>query len=83
MAEVREGGCLCGAVRYRVRGEPKISAVCHCNVCKRRTGSAFGMSAYFDEADVEVTSGALKTHQFHSLKVVVGQKWSSAQPVEP
>jgi hypothetical protein len=32
------GGCLCGAVRYEVRG--KLSAVwaCHCSQCRRTTG---------------------------------------------
>jgi hypothetical protein len=30
-----EGGCLCGAVRYRVDGEPVVSAVCHCRTCRK------------------------------------------------
>src|SRR5262249_36765904 len=28
-------------------GEPVFQAVCHCNECKKRTGSAFGVNAYF------------------------------------
>jgi hypothetical protein len=65
MAEAHEGGCLCGAVRYRVVGEPIIDGVCHCTICKRRTGSAFGISAYFDKAAVQI-SGELKTYEYHS-----------------
>jgi hypothetical protein len=65
MAEIHEGGCLCGKVRYRVVGNPNIAAVCHCTFCKRRTGSAFGTSAYFDEAAVDIT-GVLKTYEYHS-----------------
>lgn len=32
---MREGGCLCGAVRYRVEGEPLASGVCHCGTCRK------------------------------------------------
>jgi hypothetical protein len=66
MAEIHEGGCLCGSVRYRIVGNPIIAGVCHCTLCKRRTGSAFGMSAYFDEAAVEITRGGLKTYEYRS-----------------
>ncbi|HEV7276584.1 MAG TPA: GFA family protein [Devosiaceae bacterium] len=38
---VRSGGCLCGAVRYEVRGEPFKVGLCHCTVCRQITGSAF------------------------------------------
>jgi hypothetical protein len=34
-----EGGCLCGTVRYRVDGNPTVSAICHCRSC-RKTASA-------------------------------------------
>lgn len=66
MAEIHEGGCLCGAVRYRVIGEPKHAGVCHCTFCKRRTGSAFGIGAYFDEVSVQITAGVLKTYEYRS-----------------
>ena len=66
MAQTHEGGCLCGAVRYRVAGDPKIAGVCHCTFCKRRTGSAFGLSAYFDEVAVQITSDVLKKYEYRS-----------------
>lgn len=59
MDNVHEGGCACGAVRYRVRGQPTIGMVCHCRFCQRRLGSAFGIIAYFNEQDVEITQGQL------------------------
>jgi len=34
-----EGGCLCGAVRYRLSGPPMESTVCHCASCRRATGA--------------------------------------------
>ncbi len=38
------GGCICGRVRYEVRGQPLMAIVCHCRTCQKRTGSAFSMS---------------------------------------
>ena len=38
MGEVHEGGCHCGAVRYRVAGALEDVAHCHCSVCRRVTG---------------------------------------------
>jgi hypothetical protein len=34
-----EGGCLCGAVRYRVEGAPMSSSVCHCRSCRLASGA--------------------------------------------
>jgi hypothetical protein len=66
MVEIHEGGCLCGAVRYRVTGEPNLAAVCHCTRCKRMTGSAFSIPAYFDDSSVRIVRGALKTYECRS-----------------
>jgi len=33
-----EGGCYCGAIRYRSTGAPEISLQCHCRECQYATG---------------------------------------------
>ncbi|MBN8292925.1 GFA family protein [Rhodobacter sp. NTK016B] len=66
MSEFHEGGCACGAVRYRVSGAPDKAAICHCRYCQLRTGSAFGISVYFPDEAVELVSGDLKEYSFQT-----------------
>ena len=35
-----EGGCLCGALRYRIEGEPLVSSTCQCRSCRRAAAAA-------------------------------------------
>ena len=60
MTDIHEGGCFCGAVRYRTIGAPKRVSACSCEWCRKRTGSALGVSVYFEQANVEFTKGVLK-----------------------
>lgn len=57
-----EGGCLCGAVRYRVTAQPAHTTVCHCTFCQRLTGSAFLVEPIFREADVAFSGATPKVH---------------------
>jgi hypothetical protein len=34
-----EGGCLCGAVRYRATGESLARTLCHCRTCRLASGA--------------------------------------------
>lgn len=52
------GGCLCGAVRYRLR-HPKSAYWCHCTMCRRVSGSAALPWVSVARADFEVTDGTL------------------------
>lgn len=39
-----EGGCQCGAVRYRASVDRLVAYVCHCRECQKQSASAFGIS---------------------------------------
>jgi hypothetical protein len=54
-----EGGCACGAVRFRATGSPLRVGMCHCMTCRRVHGSAFGSYAIF-ERDAVVVTGATR-----------------------
>lgn len=34
-----EGGCLCGAIRYRATASPLRGVICHCSMCRRHSGA--------------------------------------------
>jgi len=53
----RTGGCLCGAVRYRVTGPLRPVIMCHCTQCRRMTGHVMAATAA-RRADFELLSGA-------------------------
>jgi hypothetical protein len=40
--EIRTGGCQCGAVRFRIKGELGRASICHCRMCQKQFGSFFG-----------------------------------------
>jgi hypothetical protein len=61
----RTAQCACGIASITVSQAPSIYGVCHCTNCKRRTGSAFGISAYFKRSDVVRTVGQTTTYSFH------------------
>jgi hypothetical protein len=49
-----EGGCSCGAVRYRLLSEPLFVHCCHCLNCQRQTGSAFVINVLIEADRVEL-----------------------------
>ena len=52
-----EGGCSCGAVRYRLTSAPMIVHCCHCLDCQRQTGSGFVINAMIETDRIERLSG--------------------------
>jgi hypothetical protein len=53
-----EGGCACGALRYRLTSDPMFVHCCHCRDCQRQTGSAFVLNALIESDRMTMLSGA-------------------------
>ena len=66
MTDTHEGGCVCGAVRYRVQGPPVVGTVCHSRFCQTRLAGAFAVMASFKEEAVEALQGQLSTIEHRS-----------------
>lgn len=76
MSDAYTGGCACGAVRYRIAGEPVFMNDCHCRDCQQRSGTGHGSYLTFPDRsrvridgqaatwDIVADSGNIKTHAF-------------------
>ncbi len=61
MTEIRQGGCLCGAVRYEADWPPMMVATCSCKNCQKQAGSALSILAVLPQSGLRVT-GELTTY---------------------
>ena len=55
-----EGGCQCGAVRYRLQAPPLAVYACHCKDCQRFSGTTHTLSMVVPAGDVALTRGELR-----------------------
>lgn len=63
LAKTWTGGCLCGAVRYRVEGPMKQVVACHCKMCRVQTGHLLATTAAWDEQFQLTEQSGLKWYQ--------------------
>lgn len=61
-ADLGEGGCACGAVRYRVDAGPIFVNNCHCTLCQRQTGAGSAVNAFVESEHISLLSGELTRH---------------------
>ena len=64
------GGCQCGALRFKLTGMPLFTHACHCFTCRRRSGSAFGLSTFVLRDDLTLTEGEVGARQSSSRTTV-------------
>jgi hypothetical protein len=57
-----EGGCFCGAVRFRGTLYPVGICHCHCEDCRRASGAPFVTWACFERNDFQITAGLPRQH---------------------
>lgn len=86
MHETLDGGCSCGAVRYRLTSRPMFVNCCHCTQCQRLTGSAFVINALIETARIEILSGTTvvtagpsesgRPHDIHRCDACATALWS-------
>ena len=60
MTETFEGGCSCGAVRFRLTARPMFTHCCHCLDCQKQTGGAFAINGIIERSCVELLEGSIE-----------------------
>jgi hypothetical protein len=63
-----EGGCFCGAIRYRAEGKPTNTMVCHCRSCRRVAAAPVTAWLTFPTSEFRFTRG--KPKEFSSSEPV-------------
>lgn len=59
----KQAKCCCGQVKIELEGDAKLNALCHCDNCRKRTGSAFGHSLYFARGNLLSQQGETHTYE--------------------
>lgn len=54
------GGCSCGALRFTVE-RYLYAQLCHCDACRKRTGSAYGISVVIENVAILDFRGEART----------------------
>lgn len=63
-----EGSCLCGSIKYTVKGELGPAVYCHCSRCRKASGSAFAANSAIDETAFEIVSGHANLKTFSTAE---------------
>ena len=64
MSGTHTGSCLCGAVRFEANGDFERFYLCHCEYCRKDTGSAHAANLFSSTAKLRWISGSEKVTRF-------------------
>jgi len=73
------GGCLCGAVRIEMSGEPYRVGICHCLDCRKHHGAVFSTFAVFPAEEVAVTGETRSYRDRHFCPVCGASVYSRSE----
>jgi len=48
------GQCLCGKISYTISAPPRVMSQCHCDDCRKATGTGHASNAFFKQQDVHI-----------------------------
>ncbi|KAF2667149.1 hypothetical protein BT63DRAFT_458111 [Microthyrium microscopicum] len=63
MAATYTGSCKCAAIRIEITGEPAKTSLCHCENCKKYSGSAYSANAIFPKSAFTIVAGEPKVYE--------------------
>lgn len=73
-APVHAGGCACGAYRFQVQGNPFHILACHCDFCRRSSGTDFQIHLFYRQSSLIVEKGSIEAHVFEYVSPDHGRK---------
>jgi hypothetical protein len=74
MPATLQGGCMCGAVRYRISAPPIATGLCHCNRCRPQSGSAFSTIIIINRSTFELEGETMVFEDVGSSGLRVGRR---------
>jgi len=66
-----EGSCLCQKVQYQVNAEPIHVASCHCLMCQKHHGAAFGTYLSVKKENLKYTEGESELKSYNSSSTII------------